>query len=539
MTGPGPALGNGGHEPSAGHPRTAGTANRALGIATATLVLLTAALLLLVPLLSATRSLAQRQELDRLVQAAGVPALIEQAAAERRAPTDPARPDRWTEPVNRARETAAALAATPTGGDAAAAIEPLTDVPGGIDAARGLLGAIDEFIAACGMPPADAGESVAGDPIDEVRTLAVDAANRLVGMLRRDFARELAGRLRFDGGVLAAVVLLGLLMLALFVRLRRLNAGLIEEIDRRIRGEQRLREQEVALRRAADELRMARDEARQADRAKSRFLATMSHEFRTPLNGILGFSWLIERGLRAGRTDAALEDVRRIRGAGEHMLRLVSDVLDLARLEADMMTATAADFDPDALLRDIADAARPAMGASGTTLECDLPPLGPACTDATRLRQVIDNLLSNAGRFTEGGRVHLSARRLAAGSPVPPATIAGSADPATAAARHAVGVMPSPDRPRLLVRVADTGPGMSPAQLAAAFGEFVQVDDSPQRRHGGSGLGLSLVSRLAPLLGGGVLLESRIGHGTTATLVVPVTLDSASHSSPPTREPRP
>ncbi len=360
-------------------------------------------------------------------------------------------------------------------------------------------------------------------------------------MLRRDFARELAGRLRFDGGVLAAVVLLGLLLLALFVRLRRLNDGLLAEIDRRIRGEQRLRQQEQALRHAADELRVARDEAQQADRTKSRFLATMSHEFRTPLNGILGFSWLIERGLQAGRTEAALEDVRRIRTAGEHMLRLVSDVLDLARLEAGMLTATAAAFDPTALLREIADAARPQMDAAGTTFECDLPPLGPASTDATRLRQIIDNLLSNAGRFADGGRVRLMARRLPAGEAVPPSEVdlGPNGDGRVAPALHAIGLMPSPDRDRLLIRIEDTGPGMSPTQLAAAVEEFVQVDDSAERRHGGTGLGLSLVARLAPLLGGGVLLESRVGRGTTATVVVPATPEPAVDRSDATMEPRP
>ncbi len=537
MTAPRPLLDPGDEGDAAAPAGHAGPATRAMGIAAATLVLLTAALLLLVPLFSATRSLAQRRELDRLVLAAGVPALIERAAAEHAAAehaaaehaesgeADP--PERRTGSADRARGIAAMLAGVEAAmGDAdgdAITVDPLTDVPGGIDAAFSLLGAIDDFIA---TGDADA---------------ALAAADRLVGVLRRDFARELAGRLRFDGGVLAAVVLLGLLMLALFVRLRRLNAGLVAEIDRRIRGEQRLRQQEQALRQAADELRVARDEARQADRAKSRFLATMSHEFRTPLNGILGFSWLIERGLQAGRTDAALEDVRRIRGAGEHMLRLVSDVLDLARLEAGMMTATAAAFDPTALLREIADASRPQMDAAGTTFEWDVEPMGPASTDATRLRQIIDNLLSNAGRFAAGGRVRLLARRLAAGEAVPPSEDgAGRSDEdGPPPARHAIGLMPSPDRDRLLIRIEDTGPGMSPAQLAAAIEEFVQVDDSPQRRHGGTGLGLSLVARLAPLLGGGVLLESRVGRGTTATVVVPTTAGFEADRADVTTEPLP
>ncbi|MHC4810474.1 MAG: hypothetical protein ACYTEV_08925, partial [Planctomycetota bacterium] len=163
MSTSGPLLDSGDGGDPADRSPSAGPATRAFGIAAALLVLLTAALLLLVPLFSATRSLAQRRELDRLVLAAGVPALIERAAAERAA-TDPAAdgeaapPERWTETADLARAVAARLAgvaeaaeAPAVTGDAAAdsiAVEPVADVPGGIDAAFTLLGAIDDFIAA-------------------------------------------------------------------------------------------------------------------------------------------------------------------------------------------------------------------------------------------------------------------------------------------------------------------------------------------------------------------------------------------------------
>ncbi len=578
-------------------PRTPG-GGPAIGVLVTTLLLLSVAALLIVPLLSATRTLAERRSVDRLLAATELPVLVERTAG---AALDPgAAPEAWRAPGERARRIAAVLAGAEsprsTDGSPAAArrddetsrvpLSPallvLEDVPGGTEAAFALVVAVEDLLAAAGRHATARTAAVAGDDesaangaaaavsppggtmdasgrsgaaesleshetaaaVRHARDAARSAARRLGDVLRRDAARGLAGRLRFDGALIAAVVLLGLLQVALLVRLRRLNAGLHGEIDRRTASERRLRDREVELERLAAELRTARDDARAADRAKSRFLATMSHEFRTPLNGILGFTWLIERGLAEARPDDVVADVRRIRGAGEHMLRLVSDVLDLAKVEAGMMVPEPAPIDADALVRESANAADAAARTSGGTVRLDAEPLGPARTDRTRMRQVLDNLLSNAVRFSGEAPVTLRARRLPAGTPVPsdvrgaPRPEGGAASPALPPAPgdrpdavHVEGTVPPEDADRLLLSVIDGGPGMTDRELAAAFEEFVQVDDSATRRHGGTGLGLALVRRLTDLLGGGLVAASRPGAGSRFTVIVPATLAPASPSA--------
>jgi signal transduction histidine kinase len=523
------------------------------------LLLLTVAGVMIVPLLSATRTLAERRNVDRLALAMTLPGLIERAAAEamiaaarRPDPPDPGDADdaidapaappaanrAWRVPALQARRIAARFAGIAEPDDAdpdpvlPAAATALDDVPGGTTAAFALVTHLDDLIAA-------AEGSAPGFDLRDTRDVGVTAADAVSELLRRDLARGFAGRLRFDGGVLAVIVLLGLLQVALLVRMRRLNAGLRVEIERRTESERLVREREAELQRVADQLRDARDDAEAADRAKSRFLATMSHEFRTPLNGILGFTWLIERGLQSARPEDILEDVQRIRGAGEHMLRLVSDVLDLAKIEAGMMSPEVAPFDAGVLIGEIAAAAEPLIAAGGNTLRVDAGPLGEVRTDATRLRQVLDNLLSNAGRFTDAGAVTLIARRLPAGAALPPEVRdapAGAAGGPGEPAFHVVGDLPPEATERLVLGVLDTGAGMSPRELAAAFEEFVQVDDSTSRRHGGTGLGLALVSRFASLLGGAVLVASRSGAGTRCSVVIPADLSPPAADASPAPE---
>ncbi|WP_420456397.1 sensor histidine kinase [Rubrivirga sp.] len=260
-----------------------------------------------------------------------------------------------------------------------------------------------------------------------------------------------------------------------------------------------LREQSVALIEAREEANRAReaaeaaaDEATRANAAKSQFLANMSHELRTPLNAIIGYAeMMIEDAEDEGETEGA-EDLGKIRGAGTHLLGLINNVLDLSKVEVGRVELDVRPVDLDALLDTVVSTAAPLVERGGSRLVVEAGDLGTVQTDETRLRQILLNLLSNAAKFTRDGTVTLSAR------PAPPS--AGGA---------------------VVFRVADTGIGMTPDQLAKLFQPFVQADASTTREYGGTGLGLAISRRLARLLGGDVTVESVAGEGSVFTVAVP------------------
>jgi signal transduction histidine kinase len=243
-------------------------------------------------------------------------------------------------------------------------------------------------------------------------------------------------------------------------------------------------EQRVALR--TTELASARDAAEAASRAKSAFLANMSHELRTPLNAVIGLSHLLHQQPLPG--DAA-RFVAHIRDAGEQLLALVNDVLDLSRIEAGALVLESVPFDTAPLLQAALALVRPQADLKGLALDFDATPALPArlVGDPLRLRQVLLNLLSNAVKFTPAGRVCLRVQLLA---------------------RDASSV-------RLRLEVTDTGIGISAEQQQRVFEAFTQADDSTTRRFGGSGLGLSIVRRLVDMMGGTLGLHSQPGQGST------------------------
>jgi signal transduction histidine kinase/FixJ family two-component response regulator/HPt (histidine-containing phosphotransfer) domain-containing protein len=244
-----------------------------------------------------------------------------------------------------------------------------------------------------------------------------------------------------------------------------------------------LKDQEAQLARERDAARAARGEAEAANLAKSTFLATMSHEIRTPMNGVIGAMDVLEGQTL---TEAQRRIVATMRESATTLLRLVSDVLDFSKIEAGRLELEEAPFSLRALLAGAAATLRPRAEAQGLTLdefvegEPDLL-LG----DATRLRQILFNLLGNAIKFTERGGVSVAARveRLADG------------------------------RARVELTVSDTGVGIAPEVLPRLFTAFTQGDSSTTRRFGGTGLGLSIVRRLTELMGGEVRVESRPGQG--------------------------
>ena len=254
--------------------------------------------------------------------------------------------------------------------------------------------------------------------------------------------------------------------------------------------------------------REARLEAESASRAKSDFLAIMSHELRTPLNAILGYSELMELGISGDLNEKVRDQIGRIRRSAKHLLSLVNDILDLAKVEAGRLSVDNA----PALVSDAITSALTLIQpqAEARNLTVVVAPTAnelPAYIgDTERVRQILVNLLSNAVKCTEpGGTI----------------TIEGSeTDAPDARAR----LQP---RPHIRLSVTDTGTGIPPEKLRAIFEPFVQADTGPTRSREGSGLGLTIGQRLARAMGGDLTVESTVGSGSTFSLWLPADTSGA------------
>jgi PAS domain S-box-containing protein len=257
--------------------------------------------------------------------------------------------------------------------------------------------------------------------------------------------------------------------------------------------------------RAEEALLKAKDAAEAANRAKSRFLANMSHELRTPLNAIIGYSEVLWEDAEESGQDECIPDLRQIHSAGNHLLSLINDILDLSKIEADKMELFIESFDVARSMDDVTATVRSIVEKNGSslTVRCAAE-VGSMRADETRVRQILFNLLSNAGKFTENGAVTLDVSRH---------TRAGG--------------------DWLEFRVTDTGIGMSPDQISRLFQDFTQVDASATRKYGGTGLGLAISRRFCEMMGGEVTVESALGQGSTFIVRLPATVEF----SPPDQRP--
>lgn len=253
--------------------------------------------------------------------------------------------------------------------------------------------------------------------------------------------------------------------------------------------EQKVAQRTAELAESIEEARHAKAAAEEANKSKSLFLANMSHELRTPLNAIIGYSEMLQEEMEDFGADELTPDLQKIHGAGKHLLSLINDILDLSKVEAGRMDLYLESFDIIQLIEEVTNTIHPLVEKRKNNLIVEYEgTLGDISADLTKVRQCLLNLLSNASKFTESGKILLR--------------VIGQSD-------------------QIKFIVSDTGIGMSSSQQAKLFQAFTQADASTTRKYGGTGLGLAISKQFCELMGGSIKVESQLRQGSTFTIELP------------------
>jgi signal transduction histidine kinase len=255
----------------------------------------------------------------------------------------------------------------------------------------------------------------------------------------------------------------------------------------------------------AAELRSAMAEAERAGAAKSAFLAKMTHELRTPLNAVIGYSQMLLEDAEAEGDTQTRVDLEKIHTAGQHLLQLVTDVLDLAKIEAGKMELYNERINVTVLIERAVASCKDLATSNGDKLSVQLDDrLGTIVCDVRKLEQVVTHVLRNAAKFTRNGRITVSARR-----------------------KHMV------QGDKIVVSVRDNGPGISRDSIPELFEQFSVATDSTPTKYGGAGLGLALSLKLCRLMGGNIEVASELGVGSCFTITIPA---SPKNAAPPVEQ---
>jgi signal transduction histidine kinase len=240
------------------------------------------------------------------------------------------------------------------------------------------------------------------------------------------------------------------------------------------------------------EIQEKNEQLEAANRHKSQFLANVSHELRTPLNSIIGFTRIVLRRIGAQIPDLQKENLQKVLVSSEHLLNLINELLDLAKIESGRMEVYAETFHLNDVVRMATSTVEPMLKDGRVRLVTEIAPdIPPLKTDRDKLKQAVLNLLSNAAKFTERGEIKVAAWQ---------------------------------ENGNVKLTVSDTGIGMKKEALDYIFEEFRQADMSSTRRYGGTGLGLAIVRRFINLMGGDIGVESEIGKGSKFTITIPINL---------------